>query len=360
MPASEETRAEWAKAAAAKVAAAQETLAAEVAAICSGEDWARFLGLQAKLHSYSPNNAMLIAAQHAEAFRQGLVASPEPAYVAGFNTWRALGRSVTKGQHGYAILAPCRYDRRVALDAEGNARPLGKSEPPAEGERVEAARVVAGFRVEHVFEVSQTTGAELPEPPRPSLLEGEAPAGLVAAVAAMIEDRGFRVGTVADAGAIQGANGQTDWGSRTVVVRSNMDDAAMLKTLVHEAAHVVLHEAAPGRYLPRATKEVEAESVAYVVAAAHGMSTENYSFPYVAAWAGEDGAKAVAATQGRVATAARQIIEASPAPHVSGGKAPGAAAAIAAARSAREAGAAAGRRARSAAEVAAEPAAVGL
>lgn len=59
------------------------------------------------------------------------------------------------------------------------------------------------------------------------------------------------------------------------------------------------------------------------------------TFPYVAAWAGEDGAKAVVATQGRVAKAARQIIESSPAPHLSGGKPPGADAAAAAARSAR-------------------------
>ena len=88
-------------------------------------------------------------------------------------------------------------------------------------------------------------------------------------------------------------------------------------------------------YLPRPSKEVEAESVAFVVASAHGMSTGDYSFPYVASWAGEDGAKAVQATQLRVARAARQIIEASPAPHAVGGKVPGVEAAITAAQSRR-------------------------
>ena len=319
----------------ARIAAAQETLAAEVAALRSGEDWRRYLDLEAKLHSYRPNNVMLVVAQHARAFADGVVPSAEPTYVAGFNTWKALGRAVNKGQHGYAILAPCRYDRRVAVDAEGHARTLAKTDTPAEGENVEARKVLAGFRVEHVFDVSQTTGVELAEPPRPVLLQGEAPPGLGAAVLALIEARGFRVDTVPDAQAIQGANGQTNWASRTVVVRADMDDAAMVKTLVHEAAHVLLHEGPPGQYLPRATKEVEAESVAYVVAATHGMASDGYSFPYVAAWAGEDGAKAVVATQGRVAKAARQIIESSPAPHLSGGKPPGADAAAAAARSAR-------------------------
>jgi hypothetical protein len=325
-----DARYESADRAAARIAVAQETLAAEVGALRSGQDWRRYLSFQATLHSYSPNNVMLIAAQHARAFADGSVPTAEPTCVAGFTTWRALGRAVEKGQHGYAILAPCRYDRKVAVDTEGHTRTLTRTDTPAEGERVEAHTMLAGFRVEYVFDVSQTTGAELPEVPQPVLLQGEAPPGLGSAVMTLIEARGFTVDTVPDAGAINGANGQTNWGSRSVVVRSDMDDAAMVKTLLHEAGHVLLHDGPPGRYLPRPLKEVEAESVAFVVAAAHGMPSDDYSFPYVAAWAGEEGTKAVVATQRRVATAARQIIEASPAPHLSGGKAPGAEAALAA------------------------------
>jgi hypothetical protein len=322
--------------AAAKIAEAQQTLAAEVAKLTTGEDWRRFLDFQAKLHAYSPNNVMLVVAQHARAFAEGLVPAEQPTHLAGFHTWRALGRSVEKGQHGYAILAPCRYDRRVALDPTGQIRPLAKGEAPGADEQVEKRKVLAGFRIEHVFDVSQTSGTPLPEPPFPTLLAGEAPVGLGAAVLEMIEERGFQVDTVADASALQGANGQTNWGSRTVLIRADMDDAAMVKTLIHEAAHCVLHESPPGQYLPRPVKEVEAESVAYVVAAVHGMPTDGYSFPYVAGWAGEDAGKAVAATQARVATAARQIIDASPAAHLPGGRPPGVEAAVAAAQTRRE------------------------
>lgn len=322
--------------AAAKIAEAQQTLAAEVAKLTTGEDWRRFLDFQAKLHAYSPNNVMLVVAQHARAFAEGLVPAEQPTHLAGFQTWRALGRSVNKGQHGYAILAPCRYDRRVALDPTGQIRPLARGEAPDADEQVEKRKVLAGFRIEHVFDVSQTSGIPLPEPPRPALLAGEAPVGLGAAVLEMIEERGFQVDTVPDASALQGANGQTNWGSRTVLVRADMDDAAMVKTLIHEAAHCVLHEAPPGRHLPRPVKEVEAESVAYVVAAVHGMATDGYSFPYVAGWAGGDAGKAVAATQARVATAAGQIIDASPAAHLPGGRPPGVEAAVAAAQTRRE------------------------
>jgi hypothetical protein len=99
-----------------------------------------------------------------------------------------------------------------------------------------------------------------------------------------------------------------------------------------ETAHVLLHEEAPGRYLPRPVKEVEAESVAYVVASVHGMNTDGYSFPYVAGWAGERGGRAVTETQSRVAQAARSIIAASPAEHTSGGRPPGVDLALDAAR----------------------------
>ena len=309
-----------------KMERAMEVLAAEVARLQSGQDWQRYLALQAALHAYSPNNVLLIVAQHATAFREGRVASPEPGYVAGFATWRALGRTVERGQRGYCVLAPCAYERRVAVDGAGEARPLARGEEPGAGEQVEARRQLAGFRVAHVFSVHQTSGPALAEPPRPRLLAGEAPPGLGDAMRKLVEARGFSVGTVPGAAAIGGANGLTRWDERSVVVRADMDDAAMVKTLLHEAAHVLLHEAEPGRSLPREAKEVEAESVAYLVAAAHGMSTGDYSFPYVAAWAGKDGVRAVQAVQARVALAARGLIAASPAPCSGGGRPPGPAA----------------------------------
>lgn len=311
------------RAAAERLEAAQEALAEEVAALVSGDDWQRFLGFQARLHAYSPSNVLLIARAHAQAFVEGMVASPEPGWVAGFVTWQGLGRSVQRGQHGYPILAPCRYDRRMAVDGVGGARLLAKSEIPAAGERVERRRVVVGFRVERVFSVQQTTGRLLPEMPAPELLAGEAPAGLEAAVAGVIERRGFTVGTLPDAAAIDGANGRTSWDTRRVVVRADTDEAARVKTLLHEAGHVLLHADGVGRDLPRAVKEVEAESVAFVVAAVHGMATDGYSFPYVAGWAGADSVRAVQATQARVARAARTVIDASPAVHGTSGRPPG-------------------------------------
>jgi hypothetical protein len=317
------TRDQYRDRAADKVAAAQEVLAAEVASLVTGDDWRLFLDFQATLHDYSANNVMLIFAQHAKAFEEGRVPDPSPTYIAGFNTWRALDRQVDRGQHGYAILAPMRSNRREARDVDGNVRVLRRGDAAGAGETETRSLVLRGFTVETVFDASQTSGKLLPIGPRPHLLEGDAPIGLGLAVMDLIEAKGFTLDTVPDALHLQGANGQTIWSAKSVVVRADMDDAAMVKTLIHEAAHVLLHQGPPTQYLPRALKEVEAESVAYVVASVHGMPTDEYSFPYVAGWAGENVDKAIRDTQARVNQAARAIIAVSPAEHTIGSKPPG-------------------------------------
>jgi hypothetical protein len=89
--------------AAERVALAQARIEAAVAAIQSGSEWATYLKLQSSFHRYSANNVWLIACQHAAAFDQGLVDTPWPTCVAGFNTWKALGRS----PDGLRYLTPC-------------------------------------------------------------------------------------------------------------------------------------------------------------------------------------------------------------------------------------------------------------
>jgi antirestriction protein ArdC len=322
-PTRQMSKAEYDELRAQKLEAAQSRLADAVAEIQSGQDWKDYLAMQSKLHSYSANNVILLSLQHRAAFEEGRVSTPFPSYVAGFNTWRSLGRTVEKGQKGYTILAPTRVTVREARDAAGNVRPLRGSEAAAAGETEQKRSFMRGFSTTTVFAAEQTRGKELPVPPEPRLLEGEAPPGLGDAITQLIASKGYEVATVADKAALGGANGQTDFAAKTVQVRADMDDAAMVKTLLHEAAHVLLHEAPTGRALPRSVQEVEAESVAFIVADAHGMPTDGYTFPYVAGWGGEQASDLVQSTATRVARAAKELISASPALHVAGGHVPG-------------------------------------
>jgi len=257
-----------------RAAELQGQLEAEIAALVSGEDWRRFLETVSRFHKYSANNLFLIMAQKPDATR-----------VAGFNTWKRLGRYVRKGERGIRILAPCLYRY--------------------EDEQGEEHRRLGGFRVVSVFDISQTSGAELPADIRPVLLEGEAPAGLWDALAAQVVGTGFEL-VRGDCG---GANGCTHYGSRTVTVRDDVDDAQACKTLAHELGHVLLGHESQLLGGCRGLLEVEAESVAYIVAQASGLDCSGYSLPYVARWAGGDLAL-VRKTAERVVSCASAILAA--------------------------------------------------
>jgi len=290
-----------------------EKLAGAVEQLVSGPDWARALAFAARFRSRSFNNTLLIWVQHHGAYEQGRVPEPFPSYVAGYKQWQQLGRQVEKGQPGYQILAPVtgRFATATPQDAESWRR-LGKGEKPRPGEVVRSKMV--GVRPAYVWDTSQTTGDPIPEPPTPRLLEGEAPAGLWDGLAAQVQAAGFAVQRVPHEGMIHGANGMTDYTAKTVAVRQNMDPAAQTKTLAHELGHVLLHgpDAEEARQ-HRGIGEVEAESVALMIGAAHGMDTSGYTIPYVSTWAarvdGKEPVEVVKAAGERVRKAALTILD---------------------------------------------------
>ena len=283
--------------------------------LISGPGWQQMLRTAAALPTYSPHNVLLITQQ-----------CPYAQAVAGFHTWKALGRSVRKGEKGLAILAPVL--RRGTSPDQQTATPDGRpaAASPAQGSGSASAdlsknaagrpRRVVGFRVVHVFDISQTDGADLPDP-TPVLLNGQAPAGLLDGLSAQVRDQGFQLirhdFTIPHPG--QGSpNGVTDYFSRTVIVRPDLTPAQTAKTLAHELGHVLLH--GPGQRpdgLTREQAEVEAESVAYVVTAAHGLDSSDYTIPYVAGWSAGNH-ELVARTAERVLSTAKDVLAHTPPP----------------------------------------------
>lgn len=243
----------------AKLDELHDRLTGAVEQLVSGEDWARALVFAARFRARSFANTILIFTQHQEAHELGLVPDPVPSHVAGYRQWQQLGRQVSNGQPGYQIRAPVtgRFASATPQDAESWRR-LGKGEKPRAGETVRTKMV--GVRPAYVWDASQTTGEPIPEPPAPQLLEGQAPAGLWEGLATQVAKAGFELRLVADATEIFGANGLTDYSTRVVSVRADMDPAAQVKTLAHELSHVLLHgpDASEARQ-HRGIGEVEAE-----------------------------------------------------------------------------------------------------
>ena len=297
----------------AKLDELHEKLTGAVESLVSGDDWRQALAFAARFRSRSFNNTMLIWVQHEAAFEAGRVPEPFPTLVAGYRQWQGLGRQVMKGQPGYMIFAPVtgRFATATPADA-GSWRRLGPRETPKAGEVVRSRMV--GARPAYVWDASQTDGEPLPVTPTPSLLEGEAPSGLWEGLAGQIRVAGFEVLRVEHEGMIFGANGVTDYEARTVAVRENMDPAAQVKTLAHELAHVLMHDPDDEEVRQhRGIREVEAESVALMIGAAHGMDTAGYTIPYVSTWAarvdGQEAAQVVQATGERVRKTALAILD---------------------------------------------------
>lgn len=298
-----------------------------VGRLVSGEDWAAAVRFAARFRSRSFANTLLIFAQHQDAYERGRVSEPFPLYVAGYEQWKTLGRQVVKGQSGYMIYAPvtARFASTNPADPDSWRR-LDRGEKARPGEVVRSK--VIGVKPAYVWDVNQTSGEPVPERPRPVLLAGEARAGLWEGLAAQVSDRGFALAAAPDAVALGGANGVTDFLERTVQGRADMDDAARVKTLAHELAHIELgHEDRRPDGLHRGVGEVEAESVALMVCASFGIDSTDYTIPYVAGWSsqvtGSSPLEVIRATGERARTTALAILDRLPEAPVDDGDPPG-------------------------------------
>jgi antirestriction protein ArdC len=271
-----------------KIAALHEQITEGVAALVTSDAWRAMLSTAARFHSYSLGNLLLIAAQRPDATR-----------VAGFRAWQAMGRQVRKGEKGIAILAPVAYRPRTDDAADTDTDTPGDGQAPAH-------RRPRAFRAAYVFDVAQTDGDPLPDA-GPTLLTGQAPAGLWDALAAQVTAHGYTL----ERGTCGGANGYTDPHTKVVRIRDDVDDAHAVKTLAHELGHIECgHVQDLATYaICRDRCETEAESVAYIVSAAHHLDTSAYTFAYIGGWTGGDVDKVRAAAE-TVTKAARTILAA--------------------------------------------------
>lgn len=261
-----------------RLKAAHDKLQAAVAQIVSGDDWKRMLKVASKFHKYSFNNHLMIFMQR-----------PDATVVAGFNKWKSLGRFVKKGEKGIAIFAPCRYKTTIE-DEHGDEKSFQQ---------------IRGFRVVHVFDISQTEGEELPDldAVRPKLLDADAPEGVWEALVSQANTAGFEV--IRNRRGRE--NGYCDFSSREIAVRPDVAPAQAVKTLIHELAHGLLHS----DEVPRSKEvaEIEVESVAYIVCDAIGLDSGDYSFAYVACWT-EGDCELLKSTAQRVTECATGVLEA--------------------------------------------------
>ena len=263
-------------------------LDAEVSKLRAAPEWKRWLDVAALLPTYGFGNLVLINLQMREA-----------SWLARARQWQQLGRRVDAGR-GIRILTPQR-SHALARDPRRHGGADGSIEDQ-----------VIGFRVGLVYDITATVGppVHLPRPP----------AAADAALARRVWD-GLAHDVAGDGYAVDvrptgdGSEGFTDYGASRIVIADHLDDFRAVARLAHEVGHVRMHppadpDAANGCM---GTREVEAESVAYVVLARYGLSFDAESFDYIAHWARqadpEDPTSVVKATGVRVVKTARRLID---------------------------------------------------
>ena len=212
---------------------------------------------------------------------------PEATLVAGFNSWKnKFKRNVNKGEKGIQILAPAPYTikkEQTKIDKDTQLPVLDNDGKPVT-EEVEIR--IPAFKVVSVFDVSQTSGKELPTLGVDEL-KGDVKdyekffeaLKAIAPVPVSFED-------IKD-----GAKGYFDKERNVIAINEGMSELQTLKTLVHESMHRFLHDK-DGCLISeieenrpsREQRETEAEAGAYVVLKHFKCDTSDYSFNYVCSW----------------------------------------------------------------------------
>jgi len=280
-----EKREEWLQQQKVRKDRARSALADGVARMADRQGWQAWLQFAARFPKYSFANQLLVASQ-----------MPNASLVMAAAEWRQVGRYPAAGSTALRIWAP----RRV----------------PKVQDDEEQERTRMRFVLVPVFDVSQTAGEPLPEQPVPvPPPAGMAPSGMWEELCAFAADSGYTV-SLAPTG---GPDGLTDTARRSIVVAPAASDLAQTLTLAHEIGHMALHADAEGSAHHRGIREIEAESVAFAVAAAYGLDdASEWHFDYLANWAaalpgGQDTAaaalKAVHGTAERVLGVTRPLLE---------------------------------------------------
>ncbi len=239
----------------------------------ASEEFTEWLNFQSVFHDYSWGNTWLIASQ-----------CPKATHVAGFNTWKKLGRHVCKGQSGIMIFAPMVFKKTDTKTGED--------------------KIGINFRSVYVFDVSQTDGEPIPSIECMDIESRNDK--LLTDLIAVSNSRGIdlQFKTIED-----GAFGYATRNNE-IVIDNTKSTGQQAKTLAHELAHIAIHfnkgiQADRGP-LTRSIAELEAESVAYIVCRHFGHDTEIRSSKYIAIWNGDS--KALKASLNLIANTAKSII----------------------------------------------------
>ena len=237
------------------------------------DTYKNYLEGMAHFNHYSARNIQLIKAQ-----------LPEATMVASFEEWKKRNGHVNKGEKALYVQAPVTV---IKKDADGN--PVINSET---GEK----ETFTYFKPVPVFDISQISpqqGKQLNLPKSSEAIPAQLNKDYYQNVYRALRDISQKEnGIPIRFRELEQFDGFYNPKANDITIKKGMTYEQTLSTLIHEMAHSELHnkksltERFEGK-LTRSSKELQAESVAYVVSNHLGFDTSNDSFAYLASWSQE-------------------------------------------------------------------------
>ncbi|GAF66481.1 hypothetical protein BTS2_3382 [Bacillus sp. TS-2] len=248
-------------------------------------DYKKFLDFVSQFPTRSLRNQILI-------FKQ----KPTASLVAGMKQWNKLGRQVKFKSKPINIIAPIKVK-------EKEYDPVSKKD----NEIIKTK----GYKKVKVFDLNDTKGVPLPlNPIIPKDIKHSE--FTEKTFYPLLNELRKSLPIELDNNYNLDGNGYYSALEHKIVLNSNNDRdiTNIFKTLIHEYAHSIFHNLS-GKYneFNRDTKEVQAESLAYIVNKHFGTDTSDFSFPYLKTWSNATGDKLLVKYQEDIIKESAKIIK---------------------------------------------------
>ena len=253
--------------------------------VFNSDKYKEFLESMKNFNNYSLNNMLLILFQ-----------KPEASMVCSYTKWKELGRQVKKGEKGLSILAPCPHKFQKEI-----------TEYNENGEEVKTQKNIEylSFTIKKCFDISQTEGDPIPQ--ICNELQGEdVRAKAIISTIKDLCDWQINYKNKKDMG---DSFGYCNYLTQEIAIKKGISEIQEAKTLIHEYAHKLLHNSELIKDKSRDNREIEAESIAFVISDYFGLDTSNYSFEYVASWSQDKSPEELRLVLNNIQNTALELIE---------------------------------------------------
>jgi hypothetical protein len=194
------------------------------------------------MHEYSFNNLILAWLQYSKV-----------SMMAGYKKWQSLGRTVIKGEKAIKVLAPL---TRKIKDRSND----------------EEAYIITGWRYVNVFDINQTDGEEL-DFGHSDKVKGDISFDIIKAISPLP--------VIVEYAGTSNANVN----NKRILVAPKANEASKVASLLHEVSHYKLGHLDSD--LDKETKEIEAETVSFIVTTYLGLKNEKSKY-YIGSWSSGD------------------------------------------------------------------------